>query len=287
MFRQDALSISESDQVLFQTNGALLLRGVLTEDFLSRFRETVSEWSARLAGAVGLRPHPISSEQGAFDANLILLRNHSPAEAGNLYDAVKKIPLLMQWASAAELVQLASKLLKSSDIGIASRGWGVRIDYPGDNRHRTQLHQEFVSQMCGPRGVVFWTPLRDVAKELGPVIYYPGSHALGLVPMEISGGESRDQRIHNETELRESFACHQPEVAAGDLLILDFLTLHESGLNVGQAARWSLTSRFFDGGAPLSVDMRWRGGIQEGNTVRDLPSGVKEALRLTLIDVQS
>jgi len=134
---------------------------------------------------------------------------------------------------------------------------------------------------------VFWTPLRDVEKELGPVIYYPGSHALGLVPMEISGGESRDQRIHNEAELRESFACHQPEVAAGDLLILDFLTLHESGLNVGQAARWSLTSRFFDAGAPLSVDMRWRGGTQEGNTVRDLPSGVTEALRLTLIDVQS
>lgn len=286
MFRTEALQISNSERAEFQSRGSLLLRGVMSQEFLSRFRGEVSKWSARLVEAVGRRPCPTSCEQDTFDANLVLLRHQAPVEAGHLYDAVKKIPLLMQWASAKELVGLAGELLGSADVGIASRGWGVRIDYPGDTSHRTQLHQEFVSQMCGPRGVVLWTPLRDVSKDLGPVIYYPGSHALGLLPLEIQGSESQGQRIYNEEAVRSSLTCEQPEVASGDLLVLDFFTLHESGSNVGGVPRWSLTTRLFDAGAQESIDMRWRGGIQEGNTVRDLPSGVKEVLGLDLIEVQ-
>ena len=287
MFHNESLEISDSQRDQFRSTGALVLRGAVSDEFVGRFRETVSQWSERLVRAVGLRPRSVSCAQDAFDANLVVLRSQAPAEAGNLYDAIKKMRALMQWASSRELIDLAGKLLGSADIGVASRGWGVRIDYPGDISHRTQLHQEFVSQLCGPQGVVLWTPLRDVTRELGPVIYYPGSHSMGLLPLEVHGAASQDQRIRNCGGLRASLAFEQPEIAAGDLLILDFLTLHESGLNVGQVPRWSLTTRLFNAGDEASIEMRWRGGIQEGNTLKDLPPTVKAMLNLDVMEVKS
>lgn len=253
----------------FLQQGLLHIPGAVSQGFLDGLRLCISRRLASLVSALGMAALEPTSSQDDFDVNLMTLKRLDPLSAAAFYDSVKKIPQVLQWSSHPVLVDAASHLLGTPDVGVASRGWGVRIDYPEDEVHKTQLHQEFVSQMCSPKGVVFWTPLRDVTAELGPVVSYPGSHRYGLFPVSSDGRGSRDQVIRGEVELRSRFAKLQSEVKAGDLLIMDFMLLHESGHNRGAVPRWSMTSRLFDASDEAAVRIIWRGGIQEGNVISD------------------
>lgn len=269
MFKRGLRCLAGDELTQFRSEGVLHLQQVVSPDFLSALRHHIARWSALLAENEGLTAIAVSSEQSAFDANVLLMREKCPPLASRFYDAVKKIPEVVQWCSSAELVSWAKQLLQTEEVGFAARGWGMRIDYPSDNVHKTQLHQEFVSQLCSPRGVVMWTPLRDVTADMGPVIYYPRSHKDGLFPIHADGRDSRSQVIDREEEVRSAFVALQPEVKAGDVLVIDFLALHESGVNASNFPRWSMTSRLFDATDPVAVDMQWRGGIQEGNVISD------------------
>jgi hypothetical protein len=61
-----------------------------------------------------------------------------------------------------------------------------------------------------------------------------------------------------------------PESEPGDLLLIDFLTLHRSGSNTGDRARWSMQLRWFNFEHESGREIGWRGGIATGTTVRDV-----------------
>lgn len=254
----------------FRETGVLHLLGYVEMEQLRRIRWTVSAWSAAFALQHWDLHLPVSDSPSDFDIGYTELRAVDPAGAGRIYDAVKKIPEFMQWAADPRHVALARLLLSSEQIGVASRGWGMRIDHPGDTKHTTQLHQDYVSQLCSPRGIVIWSPLRDVTSEMGPVVMYPRSHAFGVFPVDALGPNSQDLLVRDRTSLTERFASCNPEVRAGDAVAIDFLLLHESGNNVSSQPRWSMLTRFFDAGHQGAIQMGWRGGLQEGNNFTDI-----------------
>lgn len=254
----------------FQELGYTYLRDYVPDTFLDPMRLMISEWSAAYANEFGLGPLPTSSSPDHFDDALLALRKKDAPGAGRVYDAIKKMPLFMQWASDQRHVELTRQLLNTGDVGVASRGWGMRIDYPHDTLHSTQLHQDIVSQLCGPRGIVIWSPLRDVTSDMGPVVLYPGSHLEGVFPIEARGNASQDFVIRDESALQSRFPAIAPEVKAGDAVVVDFMLLHESGFNASDRPRWSMLTRMFDAAEPRSIRIGWRGGLQEGNVYGDV-----------------
>jgi ectoine hydroxylase-related dioxygenase (phytanoyl-CoA dioxygenase family) len=252
----------------FENQGYVYLNGYVPATTLTEVRGTISRWASNYAAEFNHDKFVVSSGPDLFDAGLVALRNENNEGAGRLYDAIKKMPPFMQWAIAQRHVETARTLLRSSDIGVASRGWGMRIDYP-DNKHATQLHQDFVSQLCGPRAIVIWAPLRDVTAEMGPVVLFPGSHLEGVFPIQAMGVQSEDLIIRDESLLRNRFSHFAPEVKAGDAVVMDLMLLHESGNNLSHLPRWSMLTRLFDAGDSRSVRIGWRGGIQEGNVYSD------------------
>jgi hypothetical protein len=199
-----------------------------------------------------------------FDDGLHDLLRRNRALGGVVYDAVKKIPSYIKLAANDQFETISKFLLRTDFVGFVARGWGLRLDHPNEDEYNTQLHQEFVSQICSPRGVVFWTPLRDVYAEMGPIIFYPGSHKGGVYPIQIKGAGSYGQRIQDEKELEHQFSSVCQEVKKNDCLILDFLTLHKSSPNRSNKTRWASISRYFDYLDPLAKRIGWAGGIQEG-----------------------
>ena len=201
-----------------------------------------------------------------FDKYLSELINKDRAIAGHLYEVVKKLPSHIALASHERHI-IACQYLKDIKFpGFASRGWGLRMDHPKEDNFLTQLHQDFVSQLCSPEGLVFWTPLRDVDSNLGPVKIYPKSHLNGIFPVEVTGKGSYDLNIKNLEKIRENFTYITPEVMKGDTVIMDYLTLHESSPNKSSLTRWSLITRFFEFQNQIATDIGWRGGVQEGNS---------------------
>ena len=257
--------ISEEEVSEFERLGFTYLKNYVPMETLNEIRESISRWVKNYGSGLELGDFVASSDPTEFDLGLVSLRQSSPGDAGRVYDAIKKMPPFMQWAADQRHVETARRLFRGGDVGIASRGWGMRIDYPNDQKHATQLHQDFVSQLCGPKGIVIWAPLRDVTLEMGPVIIYPGSHLEGVFPIENRGDSSQDIVINDESLVRGRFASKAPTVKAGDAVVMDFMLLHESGQNKSEIPRWSMLTRFFDAADSKSIQIGWRGGLQEGN----------------------
>lgn len=200
-----------------------------------------------------------------FDSGLPYLLRHHRTVVGVLYDAVKKLPNYIRLAASSKNDDYCRALLDSKFVGFAPRGYGIRMDHPGEAAYSTQLHQDYVSQLCSQNGVVLWSPLRDVTPDLGPVRFFPGSHRAGIFPILKMADGSRGLLVDHEEEVRARYSAIQPEVRVGDCVIMHTLLLHESGENMSEKTRWSMISRYFDFTDETGVAINWKGGLQEGN----------------------
>lgn len=256
---------SQHERKLYRDEGIVVLKNFVPPSTILQIRQRISELASKIALNRLSLEIEVSSDADDFDNGYRVLLERNPSLAGLVYDATKKIPQVVRWASGAELESCASALLGCENPLWAARGYGLRADSPGDKVHKTQLHQDFHSQLGGLPGVVFWTPLRDVALDMGPVIHWPSSHLRGVMPLEVKGQGSQDLLLDSEAVAEAlSDAPTQDTSTVGDVIAIDYLLLHESGLNSSENIRWSLMSRWFDPSTDVSLRLGWRGGLQEG-----------------------
>ncbi len=197
------------------------------------------------------------------------------AWGGEVYDAIKQIPAFLQLVSNARNPALFEALRPGSMPGIAANGFGMRIDNPGEEKFRAQWHQEFPSQLRSVDGIVFWTPLLPVSREMGPVQIAEGSHAEGIVPVYVDdGGVSKSGAYALYLDRAEERLARYRQVAPltepGDLILMDFLTLHQSGHNVSAFPRWSIQFRYFNFADPIGVRIGWKGSFSAGVRFEDV-----------------
>ena len=118
-----------------------------------------------------------------FDVGLPELIAHRRELVSIIYDTLKRLPSYVRLANHQKHEDLAKILLGSGFIGFANRGDGIRMDHPNEDQYLTQWHQDYVAQLCSQRGVVLWSPLRDVTLDVGPVMLCPRSHREGVFPI--------------------------------------------------------------------------------------------------------
>lgn len=266
------MSYEDSERLrAWKRDGFLLLKDFYNFDTeILPIQREIYKLISRIAHRLNrpIQKFPFSSK--AFDDGLQLLIEEHREEASLLYDTVKKLPAYVSLVCGEKNIALAKKLLNSDLVGFAPRGYGMRMDHPFSDEYITQLHQDYTSQLGSPRGVVFWSPLREVDRKLGPVVLFPGSHKLGILPIEVVSKGSYGLRIQNELELKEKFISIAPELNPGDLLVADYLLLHESSPNRGTKTRWAMISRFFDFTEDIGTGYGWKGGLSEGNSFADM-----------------
>ena len=201
-----------------------------------------------------------------FDEGLQYLIKHHRPVVGVLYDAVKKLPNYVRLAAHPRHDAYGRVLMQSQFVGFANRGYGIRMDNPAEGVYSTQLHQDYVSQLCSQRCIVTWSPLREVTADLGPVHMYPGSHQCGVFPIVKTHEGSQGLLVENAEEIAARFPEVAPLVSIGDCVIMDALMLHKSGANSSDQTRWAMLSRYFDFTDATGQAINWKGGLQEGNS---------------------
>jgi len=264
MIYKTQLPLVNKDLDFFQDQGYLYIENFWSNNDVAPVLQDIHRIIEILALRENIELNSRVFNEANFDDGLHELLRSNRALGGVVYDAVKKIPSYIKLAANDQFETVSKVLLGSEFVGFVARGWGLRLDHPNEDAFNTQLHQEFASQICSPKGVVFWTPLRDVCAEMGPVVFYPGSHKGGVYPIQIKGAGSYGQRIQGEKDLERKFSSVCPVVKKNDCLILDFLTLHKSSPNRSNKTRWASISRYFDYLDPLAIRIGWAGGIQEG-----------------------
>lgn len=257
---------NEDDRRFFEAEGYLYVKKFLPAEGLLQLQQEIHRLIGMFLEREGLSHEhkPFSPEE--FDAGLPALLKKDRRLGALVYEAVKKVPSHVLLATDQRHVAATNYLLRTDFSGFAPRGWGLRLDHPSEDKYLTQLHQDYITQLCSPHGLVFWTPLRDVDAETGPVIGYPKSHTEGVFRIEVTGEGSQGLNIHNENDILKRYDPVCPEVSAGDCVIMDYLLLHRSSPNRSKRTRWALISRYFDFNEPVGREIGWIGGLQEGNS---------------------
>jgi ectoine hydroxylase-related dioxygenase (phytanoyl-CoA dioxygenase family) len=263
--------IPEEYRQRFEDEGFLYIK-----DFYSRENE-INEIKKDIYNLIGLtiRGHNLSVTQApfsfdCFDSGLNEIVKNQRHLAAIIYNAVKKLPSYIRLAHCDRHTLLAENLLDTDFVGFANRGYGIRMDHPNEDSHLTQWHQDYVSQLCSPSGIVLWSPLRDVTMEVGPVCFCPGSHKEGIFKILKTGPGSYGLNLSDEETVVNRYSQVQPEVSVGDVLVLDFKTLHCSSPNRSSRTRWAMISRLFNFLDPIGISNGWVGGLQEGTSFEEI-----------------
>ena len=74
--------------------------------------------------------------------------------------------------------------------------------------------------------------------------------------------------LANEAEQVARYEKATPLTQPGDLVLIDFLTLHRSGANVSSRSRWSLQMRWFNFAEPTGKKLGWPGAYAAGGDLR-------------------
>lgn len=222
---------------------------------------------------------PISQEPfhpDAFDSGYQQLIAHDRKIGGEVYDAVKQIPAFMRLVSTLRHEQLVRQLRATDSPGLAAAGYGIRIDNPGEERYRADWHQDYPGQFRSLDGIVFWSPLVKIDEAIGPIRLCVGSHKDGLVPMHTQDPDHPEKTgayalvIHNKEERLARYPQISPLTNPGDLILIDFLTLHASGYNRSQRSRWTIQTRYFNFREPTGVSIGWHGSFATGINVKEI-----------------
>ncbi|SOH95595.1 Phytanoyl-CoA dioxygenase (PhyH) [Monaibacterium marinum] len=263
------MNITSVQRDAFARDGFLVLRGFYDVDQeVAPIREGARQIVEALAAEHGVDA-PCATAEEAMGPGLMALAQADRAFAGEVYDAVKQIPAFMQLVSDRRNSTVFEALREGSTAGLAAGGYGVRIDLPAENKFRALWHQEFPAQLRSPDGIVFWSPLLEITQELGPVQIGKGSHQGGIAPVyEDDGGVGKSGayalRLANEEALLAKYEHVAPLSQPGDLILMDFLTLHQSGVNRSAGPRWSMQFRYFNFAHPVGRRIAWKGSFAAG-----------------------
>ncbi|NEJ69065.1 phytanoyl-CoA dioxygenase [Rhizobium phaseoli] len=260
---------TDSLRAEFDSNGYLVIRGFYDPAAdIAPIQEGIRKIVETLCRKYGVdAPTETTHEAMTIAYPKLIAQNRS--WGGEVYDAVKQIPAFMRLVTKAKNVAVFEDLRPGSVPGIAAGGYGIRIDNPGEEKFRAQWHQEFPGQLRSLDGIVFWTPLLPVTPDMGPVQIAEGSHAEGLIPVyrdDAGLGKTGAYALFMDRvdERLAKYNVVAPLPEPGDLILMDFLTMHQGGHNVSKTPRWSIQFRYFNFAEPLGVRIGWCGSFAAG-----------------------
>jgi len=270
------ISLTAEQRKTFNQQGFLLLPGFYDLDSEIRpIQQALYQIIGLVAENHGLplkRP-PFAPE--TFDAGYNALIAGDRGVGSAVYDAAKLIPAFLRLLASAKNERLFAAVRETDLVGIGAASFGIRIDNPHEEQFRSQWHQEFLYQPQSLDGLVFWSPLVEIQPAMGPVEVCVGSHRDGLCTYRKGGkyaNKSGAYRIGlaDEAAVVARYRTVAPLTRPGDLLILDYLTLHQSGFNISARSRWSMQFRLFNFCEPTGRKLGWRPSVTAGTAIENL-----------------
>ena len=261
----------------FRRDGVLVLRSFYDRDAeIEPIQRCIHHLIGLLLTKYGLSIRQSAFSADAFDDGYQALIAHDRQIGGEIYDAIKNIPAFVRLAASGKHDELLAQLFGTEMPGIAHGGYGIRIDNPNEERYRAGWHQDYPAQLRSPEGLVFWSPLAAVTAEMGPVTFCLGSHRDGMVPVHMKDPRNPDKtgayalRLQNEEQLVAKYSQVAPTAEPGDLIVIDYATIHCSGSNRSKRSRWTMQMRYFNFDHPFAAKIGWRGCFAAGIRLQDV-----------------
>jgi hypothetical protein len=174
-------------------------------------------------------------------------------------------PVFLDMMRFAPIVAIVEALVGARASGLGADFSYMRPGTPGWLEHQDNLYIQAPSAKL----VSVWTALCDVGPENGGLIFYPGSQALGELPIErLSPTAHPGQNVSAEAlraVMPSGFEPFQPRVRKGTSFFLHALLVHGSNPNVTpDRFRHSFLATY------IATGESFRAGTQQRRTEVDL-----------------
>lgn len=266
--------ILTSEQIdLYKNNGFLVLKG-----FYSLEKEIYPILKAihHLMGIL-IKKYKLPIQQEAFspqtfDSGFERLIHTNRSYGGELYDALKNIIEFRRLINSRKNEKIYQQLSGAIAVGCCPVAQGIRIDNPDEDFFRSLWHQEMVYHPQSADGATFWSPLVSITPEMGPLQICAKSHVNGLMKYveNQTSGNAYSLIFDEQSNNLECFERVEPLASIGDLCILNYLTVHQSGFNRSAVARWTMQMRYFNFDDPFGVEMGWVPSLKAGDDVQQI-----------------
>ncbi len=144
----------------------------------------------------------------------------------------------------------------------------MRYNFPRQVAHTTSQHQDFPHVQGTDRVFTAWIPLDDCGGEMGGLQVAAGSNRLGVLPLHPAMGAG-GMAVPGDF----SGDWHGGDMAAGDVLVFNCLTVHAGRPNVSDRIRLSVDLRYQPQSEPITEE--WlhphRRVVDWEELYRDLP----------------
>lgn len=271
------MNIDENDLSKYKRDGFLIKKNFYSKEALLKLAFDIRKIICFFLKKNNMPCHDIKFNDltfDNFDDGLSDLSKKNRKDVGLIYSLVKQLPSFINISSMSANADLYKNLVDSDLVCWAGSGNGIRIDLPEEKDFLYPWHQDFPYQMRSMDGSVFWTPLKPVTEELGPLEVAVGSHKNGVYKLfydETLGNlpQGYKLRVQNADDIIKNFECIKVRIEPSDLLIFDFRLLHKSGFNKSKAARWSMQFRYFNVRDKYGSDNSWQGGYLSGKPIHE------------------
>ena len=233
----------------YNKNGYKVLKKIIPNTRIDALLENICKLYCKYSKDSELENLECQWKSKLFHKKLIEFREKEPLLFGAIYDSLKTSVTLTQLVSNDAIVDNVAKFLnvKPSEISISEPM--CRLDVPNDKRNALEWHQErsfFPQNRDGSHSLVCWIPLTNVTEEMGAIHISPESHKGGLIIPERNekkNGSSTRQISVPEEHIKKYEDLIVP-VDAGDVVFLNMLLFHRSGVNISDKIRFAVQARF-------------------------------------------
>jgi ectoine hydroxylase-related dioxygenase (phytanoyl-CoA dioxygenase family) len=243
----------------FRHDGLCVLRQLIGQAEIEAFREFIRRALIARLEALKAAHNP----DGDLDSLLNDLNRVGQKEIMTVIRGVKNSVPFLQMMSHPRVTDLAKDLLGAKDLATVHDVALLRVDPPFDHERDFAWHQDYPYNMISNPAVTVWIPLTRVDASMGLMEYVPGSHNALVPVMHDAGyqnapGSGNARLLFSLAEENVKGAKSIPVMEPGDVAAFHCLTLHRSGKNVSDRARWVLNFRYGNAADAQLVERGWK-----------------------------
>lgn len=239
MSRED-LMLSESECTTFHTDGVIALSVPSSVLELQRsFLKEVCLWLAHW-GEFDTTPENLIED-------LVAAARDNRELVARLYRVCRRFVSAKRLACHPYFVNVAQILMKTQLVSCCNFV-SVRFDLPYESKYLSYVHQDFLYIQGSLNGITIWMPFSDIALDMGPPSFVPGSQKWGVLkvkPSSVDGKGGEPYTIAETDRIQEADFVRR-EISAAQALVFHTLLVHRSEPNASKNARLSIQLRFDD-----------------------------------------
>ena len=246
---------------LFQDNGFVLIRNAISIQPLDDLVAAIGKLLAARLQQLGIK----SCLEDDLDGNLAQLARFGDDKVEMLLRASRETLAFHKLVLFPALQALSGLVTELKMTQIIFENCMLRIDRSTTSSRDFAWHYDAAYTAQPPQAITCWIPLTPIDDRIGPLRVIPVSHKnehavrfhSELASVKLAGPKRIELADIDIAEL-ESKAIDIYPMQPSDVILLHGWTLHRSGMNTSQRARWVFNPRYSDLLDERVVANNWR-----------------------------